>query len=153
MSGTTVPLVTFDYGLWSAAYPELACSITEPQTEQYVLMVPPFLDITGCGEITDPTQATFLLNLLVAHIAALFGSINGNPSSQLTGRISTASEGSVSVSTEMKIGEAGAWFSQTKYGLMFWAATARYRLARYIPSRRAMRYNSAFGGFGGIYRN
>ena len=79
--------------------------------------------------------------MLTAHLAWLYAprDANGNPASTgqiappLVGRISTASEGSVSVSTELTSSgsPSEAFFSQTKYGLSFWQATAQFRTARY----------------------
>jgi hypothetical protein len=59
------------------------------------------------------------------------------------GRISSATQGSVTVQTELNVlpGQA-SWYSQTKYGLDFWQATAGYRLARYKPGQLQP------GGFG-----
>lgn len=92
-------------------------------------------------------RMTRLSYLVTAHIAQLLSprDASGAPGAAgaptgLVGRITSASEGSVSVSTELPGGGDGpteGFFSQTAYGLMFWAATAQYRTARYIaqPTR------------------
>lgn len=85
-----------------------------------------------------------LAYLVTAHLAWLNAprDAQGNPAaagqapSPLTGRITSASEGSVSVAVELK--DSGspseAFFSQTPYGLQFWQATAQYRQMRYIAN-------------------
>ena len=59
--------------------------------------------------------------------AAGIPAATGAPAPAIVGRISSASEGSVSVSSEYK--DSGspseAFFTQTKYGAMFWQATAQ----------------------------
>jgi hypothetical protein len=78
-----------------------------------------------------------LLNMLTAHIAMMNSGITASSvpnggSSQLVGRISDATQGSVSVSADMgTAGPAGGsapWYQQTKYGAAYWQATAGYRL-------------------------
>src|SRR5262249_37816262 len=77
--------------------------------------------------------------------------VNGQPSTDpgalpnpgTVGRVASATEGSVSVTLEMpNQPAAAAWYLQTPYGASFWAATALYRTARYVPGP-AMR--PAFG--------
>jgi hypothetical protein len=85
-----------------------------------------------------------LLNMLVAHLAQLnlpagggdgsAGGTNAAAPSPLVGRITNATEGSVSVQTQMDLPLGSAqWFNQTPYGAQFWAATAAYRTMRYVP--------------------
>ena len=81
--------------------------------------------------------------MLAAHIAQLNApQINGQPGTgagnapapNIVGRIANASEGSVSVSTQLDLPPGSSqWFAQTKYGLAYWQATAAYRTMRYIP--------------------
>lgn len=89
-------------------------------------------------------QLERLLGLLTAHIAWLNAprDAQGNPSSDgsqpassLVGRISSASEGSVSVSVENSAEPGTAqWYMQTRYGADYWARTAAYRTARYVAN-------------------
>src|SRR5262249_32656248 len=81
-----------------------------------------------------------LMNMVTAHIAALNSQSQGDSdpgapkdANSPVGRIASATEGSVSVSTEYAPMANGseAWFLQTRYGAAFWAATAVYRTARY----------------------
>lgn len=82
----------------------------------------------------EPTRAQ-LLNLLTAHITALLNGVNGQAPTGLVGRVSGATQGSVSVQTEFKTdSEAAAFYAQTQWGALFWQLTVPYRTARYIPA-------------------
>ncbi|KWU25595.1 hypothetical protein AS149_29810 [Burkholderia cenocepacia] len=63
----------------------------------------------------------------------------------MVGRILSATEGSVSVSTEMNVPAGSAqWFNQTPCGAAFRAATTAYRMMRYVtvpPSRNMDPYS------------
>lgn len=132
--------VVFNYQVWVARYPEFA-NISEPLAQSYFDEAG--LYFANCGWQASLPQAPTLLNMLTAHIAWLYAprDANGNPAStgtalapSIVGRINSASEGSVSVGSELK--DSGspseAFFSQTKYGLSFWQATAQFRQARYV---------------------
>lgn len=90
----------------------------------------------GGGPVSKATIQVRLLNLMTAHLAFLLaGNNTSDGASSLVGRISSASEGSVSVSAEMPGSNANsAWYLQTKYGAAFWQATAVYRTMRYRHS-------------------
>jgi hypothetical protein len=54
----------------------------------------------------------------------------------LVGRISPATEGTVSVQADVGVmPNTAAWYQQTKYGMGFWAAVAPLRKFRYVPGR------------------
>lgn len=95
-----------------------------------------FLNNSCCSVVKDAPTRERLLDLLVAHIAALMQGENGNPPSGLVGRVDKAAEGSVSVSasyaSEMSMSEA--YFAQTQYGALFWQATVGYRAMHYVPA-------------------
>lgn len=100
----------------------------------------------SCGSVVkDARVRERLLYLLTAHIAALLQGENGKAPSGVVGRVDAASEGSVSVSVayanEMSMSEA--YFAQTQYGVMFWQATAQYRMMIYVAPPSA-------GCFGGL---
>ena len=83
-----------------------------------------YCDNTGSSKITNETTRAMLLNMLTAHIAKL-------EISKQVGRVSSASEGSVSVSLDVGVmSGTAAWFMATNYGMAFWQATAQYRMAR-----------------------
>jgi hypothetical protein len=127
-------VATFDYALWAARYPELATSVNPMLANEYFAEAGGYLDNTDNSPVADPTTRLRLLNMLVAHIAALNAPLNGQASTAGVGRVSQASEGSVSVTLDMGTTSANAaWFQQTKYGAAFWQATASLRTMRYVP--------------------
>lgn len=75
-----------------------------------------YLDNTDASLIADLKEREQLLFLLVAHLCALRGEDNG-----LVGRITSASEGSVSVSVDSSgSNDASWWYLQTPYGADYW---------------------------------
>lgn len=135
------PTVTFDYAAWIAIFPEMA-NVSEPLATEYFNLATLFCANT-LRIVCSATKLATLLNLLTAHIAQLFApQINGQPNNgsgsvpapNTVGRVSNASEGSVSVGFDMP-GQppAAAWYVQTRYGALFWQATSVYRTMRYIP--------------------
>lgn len=121
---------TFNISLFRARYPEFSC-VSDDLLGAYFTEATIYLDPTDGSIVQDTAQRAILLNMLTAHVAALSDS-----NRQLVGRIGTASEGSVSVSTDMgPVTNSQAWYAQTRYGASYWSATARYRTFRYSPSR------------------
>lgn len=87
----------------------------------------------SCGSLVcDAVTRETLLNLLTAHVTALFDGVNGQAPAGIVGRLSNATEGSVSVGTEYPTNPDEAWYVQTQWGAMYWTATARWRSFRYI---------------------
>ena len=162
-----VPAVTFDYNAWLVRYPEFS-GVSEPLAQAYWdeadaycandACNPAFLATVYNGTTPVPLLSR-LLNMLTAHIAWLNAprDANDNPASTgeaaspLVGRIASAAEGSVNVSVELK--ESGspseAFFSQTKYGLAYWQATAQFRTARYSARPNIIPENTQFPFVGG----
>lgn len=131
-------IVTFDYAQWSALFPELAATVNQPQAQMYFDLATTVHRNDGGGPVNNAAQQSNLLNLVTAHIAALFGaSTSGGQPSGLVGRINSATEGSVSVQAAYSnnISEQMAWFVQTKYGALYWTATAPFRTMRYVPNK------------------
>lgn len=129
----TPGIVAFDPVAFSEAYPCFSSVSAAALTENFnsaTLM----LDNSCCSVIQDaPTRSQFL-NLATAHITALLNGVNGQPPQGIVGRINNATQGSVSVQAEMLTKtESAAWWQQTQWGAMFWAATLKYRTARYVP--------------------
>lgn len=146
------PVVTFSPTDFAGAFPEFAgCSA--PQEQSWFNRACLLFDnsprnpaFASCGGGLTGTQImTTLLYLLTAHIGWLNAprdasgnpSSSGQPASPIVGRINTATEGSVSVGADMGDVNAGspsqAWYMQSRYGAEYWAATAGYRTARYVP--------------------
>lgn len=166
---TQSPPVTFDQATWLAIFPEFT-PLTEAQGQSYFNRATaiclnsinnPIWSFDGTGAILQEA-----LYLLTSHIAWLNcpKDANGNPAatgqaaSPLVGRISDASEGSVSVAVDMGDANAAspnqAWYEQTKYGSEYFMLTAPARTARYL-ARPTIVVNGAYPGLwgpGGFYR-
>ncbi len=133
------PAVIFNYQAWVGRYPEFA-NISQTMAQAYFAEATLYL--SNQGWIAALPAAPTLFNMLTAHIAWLYAprDANGNPSStgsiapKMVGRVSSAAEGSVNISTELTQGDSPAlsFFSQSPYGLSYWEATRRFRTARYI---------------------
>lgn len=141
-------VVMFDYSAWIMRYPEFTTSVPQQLAQQYFFEAQLYCDNTPCSIIQNLMQRSVLLNMMTAHIAALNAPMNGSPSSSLVGRISSATEGTVSVQTQNDY-PAGTvqWYQQTKYGSAFWAATAQFRTMHYVPGRSIA--GNPYGGFRG----
>lgn len=126
-------VVTFDFAGWQALFPQFS-TLTETQVVTLVLpLAEQYCRNDGGGPVSTAATQTNLLNLMVAHICALLFGVNGQPPSPLVGRISNATEGSVSVAVDFPQTPNSVWYNQTQFGAMFWAATAIYRTMRYMP--------------------
>lgn len=138
----TEPAVTFDYNAWIARYPEFA-GVSPTLAGLYEAEAELFCRNRLCP-IRRADVLLMLLNMLTAHIAWLAAprDANGNPSSTgsssnggAVGQMTSANEGSVSVSFKPIENENAAWFAQSKYGFEFWQATAAYRTFRYFARK------------------
>lgn len=120
--------VVFDYTGWATRYPTLAGFTSEPLAQMYFDEATLYCDNTDASPVPE-SRRLLLINMLVAHLAEL-----NNPSrGGLTGRISSASEGSVSVSTEAVAAGSPGWYATTNYGAQYWQATKPYRRFQYFP--------------------
>jgi hypothetical protein len=129
-------VATFAYSQWSIRFPEFAGAVGPAQAAEYWNEAGLYLDNTGSGPVHDVTRQALILNLITAHIAALYSPVNDGEATKLVGRISSASEGSVSVSVENNTPGTAAWWQQTKYGSAAYAALASARTFRYYAPRR-----------------
>jgi hypothetical protein len=131
-----MPSVAFDSASFLARYPEFN-TLGTPLLQAYFDEATIYLNNTDTSPVIDLGIRSVLLNMLTAHVAAINSGVGGQPASQLVGRISQASEGSVSVSADMgPVTGSSAWYLQTKYGAAYWQATANYRSFRYVPGKR-----------------
>ena len=132
-------IVVFSYNTWAARYPELAQYVEQPLAAAYFQEACLYCDNTANSPIADASvsgQRELILNMATAHIAALNAPL-GAPSSPLVGRISSATQGSVSVQTQNEYPPGSAqWWQSTKYGAAFWSASAQFRLFRYMRGPR-----------------
>jgi Protein of unknown function (DUF4054) len=132
--------VSFNYAAWIQLFPQFN-GLTAAQAQNWFNLATTFHRNDGGGPVEDVTAQTNLLNLLTAHIAQLMApsaTTGTQPGRDPTvvGRISSASEGSVSVSVENQSPPTAAWYMQTQYGAMYYTASAPYRTARYFPVAR-----------------
>lgn len=128
--------VTFDLAAWRLAYPQFAALTDEQITGAILPVAELYLRNDGTGPVRSETTQQTLLQLIVAHCTQLMlgQTTNGVAGPSAVGRVSGATEGSVSVQFDFPDTSPGAaWFSQTPYGAAFWAATAAYRTMHYIP--------------------
>ena len=126
-------VVIFDVAKFRARYPEFD-SVSDDLLQAYFTEATVYLNNTDTSPITDVNQRSVFLNMLVAHIAAISSGVGGQAASGLVGRVTSASEGSVSVSVEAGPSSASSWwYMQTPYGAQYWQATAPYRTIRYLP--------------------
>jgi hypothetical protein len=143
-------IVNFDYNSWIARYPEFGPNGAQPVSSTlaglYFNEATLYSANNGSGPVRDATTQSMLLNMMTAHIAALNAPLaNGQPASSLVGRISNATEGSVTLGIENQYPPGSPqWFQQTKYGAAWWAATAQYRTMRYTVGPTVV---PAFRGF------
>jgi len=133
---TGTGVVTFVYTDWIAQYPQLA-SISSGAAQGFFNQACLFCDNTPLSIICNLTERTTLLYMVTAHLAQLFGIVNGQVPSGLAGRISNAGEGSVSIGLDYAAATTNlqAFFNQTSYGAAYWAATTKYRTMMYVPNR------------------
>ena len=128
----------FDYAAWAAMFPELAGSVTSPIAASYFTIAQLLVDNTDCSPVADVNARLIMLDYVVAHLASLSGYPlqPGQTVPQprdLVGRTSSATEGTVSVSTDYgAMRENSAWWMQTQYGAIFWQLTRQFRTMHYV---------------------
>lgn len=130
---TTPGVATFDWSTWELLYPELISrGVTQPYaTALFNGPAGLLLDNTECSRVQDLGQRGYMLGLIVAHIAWL----SGPGSSGAVGRVSQASQGSVSASLDYgQVTQSEAYWVQSPYGALYWQATAAYRTGVYVPA-------------------
>jgi uncharacterized protein DUF4054 len=127
-------VVTFDLTAFRARYPQFN-TVDPDLLGLYFVEAGLYCNNTDTSPVDNVTLRSMLLNMLTAHIAALNSGENGQPPSPLVGRLAQATEGSVSVSTDVGAVVAGseAWYAQTRYGWAYWQATRSFRTMRYRP--------------------
>jgi hypothetical protein len=144
VNGTSPP-VTFDFDTWVAMFPEFA-ALTPGQGQAYFYRASGLCANSCSNPMFGDGVLPYRLYLLTSHFAWLScprddsgnPAATGQPASALVGRISSATEGSVTVQTELEMGsDTSAWeaeLTQTKYGLEYLAKLAPYRTAVYLAN-------------------
>ena len=136
MSGSSP--VVFDYAYWAGVYPEFASTVNSSQAQQCFNFATLFLDNSACSMVPVTNNAglpvrVMILGMIAAQVAQLLYGSSLQPASPLVGHIDSAAEGTVNVAVSLGNPPfVAAWFTQTKYGFMAWAALAPYRTALYI---------------------
>lgn len=123
-------MFTFDLSAWRVRFPEFN-GVPDELVSAIALDVPLYFN----PDTVPIDQQAPLFNMVVAHLVSRSpGAVAGSPASQgLVGRVSSASEGSVSVSLDAgpAASATAAFWLQTPYGQLFWTMTAQYRRFRY----------------------
>lgn len=149
----TQGVVTFDPVAFAAAYPNFA-AVNPTTLGLYFGQATLIVDNTTASRVQQIEHRTPLLYLLTAHITQLnLGPKGDGNGAGLVGRVSQATEGTVSVTADMgTVPFTAAWFMQTPYGATFWQMTARWRQMRYIPGRPRNAPGPQFWGSGMLMR-
>lgn len=136
-------VVTFNQAAFLARYPQFtAWANANPGALQIRFddVTTLYINNTYRSIVGDVNERTILIQYAIAHMLALEGVLaaggQGSTSGQV-GRVSSASEGSVSASLDMgAMPGTAAWWLQTQYGAFYWNATAKYRTFRYARAPR-----------------
>lgn len=130
------------YEDWIAAYDVFADTVSDTAFSDVVLTTAEMFHANdGKGPVRSAKTQKVLLGLMCAHVAMLlFGTSaqKASASSGQVGRVSSASEGSVSVSMDFPTASTAseAWYLQTQYGATYWALSAPYRTMRFVGAPR-----------------
>lgn len=127
-------IVVLDIPKFRAMFPEFS-NVTDAQLPYLFDQSNDYLNNSECSLVEDAVKRERLLYLLMAHLAYMrYGDANGNGGTGLVGRLSSATEGSVSVSSEAgQVEFRYMWYTQSPYGMDYWQATKVYRMANYYP--------------------
>ena len=129
-----MPAVVFDPAAFKARYPEFA-AVADATLAACFTEAGLYLSNADNSPVQNLTRRATLFNMLTAHVAYLGGLLSADGMPRPVGRVSQASEGSVSAAFEgvPPTPGSGAWFQQSQYGAAFWQATSSLRGMRYIP--------------------
>jgi hypothetical protein len=129
-------VVVFNAAAFKARYPEFA-AVADLALSACFDEAGLYLSNKDNSPVSNVTRRALLLNMITAHVAYIGGLLSADGMPRPVGRISQASEGSVSASFENLTPGSAAWFQQTQYGAAFWQATTSLRGFRYIaqPTR------------------
>ena len=123
-------IVLFDAAAFRMRYPEMD-QAADGQMEMWFTQAESIVNNTECSIVTNLKEREMLLMLLMRHFSALD---ERAAQGGLVGRISSATEGSVSVGADMgDVSGNAAWYIQTPWGASYWQITAKYRRFRYVP--------------------
>ena len=123
--------VIFNPANFKARYPEFT-AVSDDSLTMCFDEATLYLSNSDNSPVQNIARRTTLLNMLTAHVAFLSGKLSADGMPKPVGRVSNASEGSVSAGFEYATPGTQAWFVQTQYGASFWQATVNLRSMRYI---------------------
>lgn len=128
-------VVVFDVAKFREMYPKIKS--TDAQLEMFFLEAEMLFNNTSHSCVKDLKKREILLYMIVAHLATLQSQVDdGN---MIVGRISSASEDVVSVSSEYgTLNKNEKFWVQTPYGAKFWQLTSQYRTSLYVVTNVAM---------------
>lgn len=135
-------VVIFDPAQFKLAFPEFA-GVPDLRLTMTFTAATAILDNTDASPVTDAAQREAMFYYLIGHLLTLFGYTDtagtAVPGAGVVGRLSSASEGSVSSSFEMNVpaNANAAWWNQTQYGATYWMLTLPYRTVQYVASGRS----------------
>lgn len=128
--------VVFDPTAFKARYPEFA-AVPDATLTACFMEAGLYLSNADNSPVQNLTRRATLFNMLTAHVAYLGGALSADGMPRPVGRVSQASEGSVSAAFEGPPPGSAQWFQQSQYGASFWQATSSLRGFRYLaqPTR------------------
>lgn len=130
-------VAVFNGAAFLARYPEFTASYNANPAYYASLFAEAglYLNNTPCSIVQDVNFRGVLLNMITAHIAFIGGALTADGQPKPVGRVTGASQGSVSAQFDYPTTQPGSgeWFAQSQYGIAFWQATTCYRGARYFP--------------------
>lgn len=131
-------VVQLTYLQWLQMFPEFETTVSQFFWGLLMGMASSLSRNDGGGPVTNAQLQTNLLSLAIAHLAFIFAGTNTQPASQIVGRIASATEGSVSVTTDngTVTSSSQAFWQQSKYGSMWWQMSLPFRTFRYLPPSR-----------------
>ena len=125
--------VVFNPTAFKARYPEFN-AVSDVRLSLFFDEATLYLSNQPNSIVQNEAKRAVLLNMLTAHIAFIGGALSSSGQTKPVGRVSNASEGSVSVALDYAVPYTAAWFAQSQYGAAFWQATLSIRSFRYIPN-------------------
>lgn len=139
--------VTLNFDAWIAQFPEFSNTVSEVQFQLWLVVATTLHRNDGGGPVSNVQSQTVLLSLALAHLCFIYLGTNTQPSAQVVGRINSASEGSVAVTTDYgaNVSQSEAFWTQSKYGALYFQMTSVYRVMRYIPNPRPSLSSAIYG--------
>ena len=131
-----MPAVVFNVFKFTTRFPEFSAADQLTLQAMFDEAAALYLNNTDASLVTKTDTREHLFMLLVAHLAQLGIGSKTAPASPLAGRVTSVSEGSVSISGDAPaLPGSAAWFGLTKYGVAYWQATAPWRAMQYRSGR------------------